>query len=332
MQMDEEIRAFIEQSTLLFIVSRNADGKLDVSPRGGQPGVLTVAGDDRLLLPDYRGNNRLDTIGNILGDPVVALALLRKGSNAFLKILATASVSTEPADLAEFPADENRPVSVVVVNPSVATVVDSDAFGNAGFWIDPDHRKPPLDILAILRRQTEQHISTGYQPVMRDHAGEQLLVEQGLRAAYGVVEPVVQQKSFNVIGSESLRFLIDARFAVVAFNTHDNRIDLRLVGRSDDLMHEENRAALSLRLDGAGMDGALRPGAELGVLAVEPGRCENLRINGTVALAQDLPSQTLHITRRRYSATAPALFRDRGSGISRKRRPGPDAGHSPARL
>lgn len=294
MHMDEQTRAFIEHSTLLFVVSRNADGKLDVSPRGGQPGVLTVARDGRLLLPDYRGNNRLDTIGNILGDPVVALALLRKGSDAFLKILATASVSTEAADLAEFPADENRPVCVIVLEPTVATIVESDAFEKAGFWIDPELRKPPLDILAILRRQTEQHLGTGHKPVMRDEAGEQLLVLQGLRSAYGVVEPVVRRKSFNVIGSESLRFLVDARFAVIAYNTHDNEIDLQLVGRYEELLWEQDRPELALRLDGVG-SGAFRPGGELGILAVEPGRCENLRINGTVALAQDPLSETLHI-------------------------------------
>src|SRR5690606_4909515 len=109
--MNGEIRDFITGSTLLFIASRNAQGALDVSPRGGQPTVLRVTEAGELLLPDYRGNRRLDTIGNLLGNPEVALIVLNRGAERFLRIHGTGRVSFEESHIAAFPADESLPIS-----------------------------------------------------------------------------------------------------------------------------------------------------------------------------------------------------------------------------
>ena len=83
--MDDRTRAFIEKSTLLFIASRNEKGAMDVSPRGGQPSVLRLRPDGRLLLPDYVGNRRLDTIGNVLSNPDVALVLINRRCHDYLR-------------------------------------------------------------------------------------------------------------------------------------------------------------------------------------------------------------------------------------------------------
>src|SRR5690606_25228968 len=110
-------------------------------PRGGQPSVVRLRADGSLLLPDYVGNKRLDTIGNILSNPDVALLLLNRHADTYLRIAARATVSQNEQDIAAFPADDNRPLSVMVLTPTKMEFVKSEAFRKSGFWIDPSERK-----------------------------------------------------------------------------------------------------------------------------------------------------------------------------------------------
>lgn len=130
--MDLEMVDFIEDATLLFIASQSPEGKVDVSPRGGQPRVLWRDDEGRLLLPDYMGNRRLDTIGNVLGRPEVVLVVLRRGADRFLRLRVRAEVSTREADIAMFPADRDRPMTVLTFTPHAAEFVESPAFDRAG--------------------------------------------------------------------------------------------------------------------------------------------------------------------------------------------------------
>ncbi|MFX4296261.1 pyridoxamine 5'-phosphate oxidase family protein [Pseudosulfitobacter pseudonitzschiae] len=82
------------------------EGHLDVTPRGGQPSVITVDAAGRWLLPDYRGNRRLDTIGNLLSNPEIALMVLNQGNSKVLSVSGTAEPSFSPEDLRAFPEDE----------------------------------------------------------------------------------------------------------------------------------------------------------------------------------------------------------------------------------
>jgi PPOX class probable FMN-dependent enzyme len=107
-------RAFIEAAPFAALATNGPDG-LDCSPRGDAPGFVTVADDKTLLLPDRRGNNRIDSLRNILNDPRVALLFLIPGIGETLRVNGRAAISTAPDLLARFAIDGRAPRSVLVI-------------------------------------------------------------------------------------------------------------------------------------------------------------------------------------------------------------------------
>ncbi len=281
--MDARARSFIEKSTLLFIASRNAEGVMDVSPRGGQPMVVRLRDDGNLLLPDYIGNKRLDTIGNVLSNPNVALLLLNRNCAQYLRIAAHAAVSQADRDIAAFPADENRPLSVMVLTPSKLEFIDSEAFRRSGFWIDPADRKPSLDALDIFSRDKQWQAERGNKPVPRDADGESRLADAGLRAFYGTPSQIVQTKGYDVPSPGFMAFIGDASFIVLTREREDGELMIELLGGEPlraDLATNDPCFLLDIGDDETGWIAGSRS-AECAVLAVEPGRCDSLRLNGT---------------------------------------------------
>ncbi|WP_455296990.1 2Fe-2S iron-sulfur cluster-binding protein [Brucella pituitosa] len=281
--MNDSERSFIEKATLLFIASRSAEGAMDVSPRGGQPCVVRIRADGSLLLPDYVGNKRLDTIGNILSNPNVALVLLNKQTDAYLHVIAHATFSQSEDDIAAFPADDNRPLSIMVLKPSRMEFIQSDAFRKSGFWIDPTERKPPLDVLDIYARDSKWQIENGSGPIIRDTESEHRLAQAGLREFYGTPSPIVQTKAYNIAGPGFMSFIDQAAFIVFAYETESGEIVIELVGGAP--LHADyttNRQSFLLGMSGRhGTQGKAIPhSGKYAVLAAEPGRCENIRLNG----------------------------------------------------
>lgn len=280
--MDDRTRAFIQRSTLLFIASRNPGGGMDISPRGGQPCVLRIAADGRLLLPDYVGNRRLDTIGNLLAHPDVALLLLNRGSDEYLRISARAEVSQHADDIAAFPSDENRPLSVIVLKPEAFELVGSTAFRDSGFWVGPSGRKPPLEVLEIYASDGRWQAEGGRKPVLYDAAAESRLAATGLRDFYGTPGPLVQTKVYEVPGPGFMGFINAARFIAFAHENAEGGIVIDLAGsplRSD---LDANSASLTLDFQHEGLAVSPMPhAAGFALLAVEPGRSDSIRVNGT---------------------------------------------------
>jgi ferredoxin-NADP reductase/predicted pyridoxine 5'-phosphate oxidase superfamily flavin-nucleotide-binding protein len=277
--MDAGIRAFIENATLLFIASKSPEGALDVSPRGGQPSVLWADDQDRLLLPDYMGNRRLDTIGNLLGNPQVAVALLSRGADRYLSIQADAHVSTRPEDIAIFPADQNRPMSAIVLIPRSLDFVQTPAFRRAGFWLDPSQRKPPLDMMGYYYSDKALHKDQGRPPVSKPSMEENRLVQSGIREIYGTPSEVVRTKVYDVIGPGGLAFIDEASFVVLASETTDGTIRLDLAGASP-LALNPSANSHSFRLQLPAESAGVRAAGECAIIAMVPGRLEALRMNG----------------------------------------------------
>ncbi len=280
--MDDYTCSFIEKSTLLFIASRNAEGAMDVSPRGGQPSVVRLRADGSLLLPDYVGNRRLDTIGNVLSNPDVALVLLNRRCEEYLRVAARATVSRSEEDIAAFPADENRPLSVIVLTPTLMEFVPSRAFARSCFWIDPADKKPPLDVLDIYARDGRWQADGGRKPVLYDAAAESRLAAAGLRDFYGPPSPLVQTKVYNTAGPGFMGFIDDARFIVFAHESDTGEILMDLVGGSPlRLDPDTNRQSLLLDVSHEGSAAsATQHSATFALLAAEPGRSDNIRLNG----------------------------------------------------
>ncbi|CAO3418041.1 pyridoxamine 5'-phosphate oxidase family protein [Azospirillum endophyticum] len=107
-------RALIEASPF-FILATCGPGGLDASPRGDGPGFVRVADDRTLLIPDRRGNNRIDSLRNILADPRVGLLFLVPGLNETLRVNGRAVIDTDPALCESFAVDGKVPKSVLVV-------------------------------------------------------------------------------------------------------------------------------------------------------------------------------------------------------------------------
>lgn len=284
--MDAGIRDFIESSTLLFIASQSPEGTLDVSPRGGQPFVLWPDDQGRLLLPDYMGNRRLDTIGNVLGNPEVVLALLSRGAGRFLRIRAHASVSTREEDISIFPADQNRPMSAMVLTPRSMEFVETEAFSRARFWLDPSERKSPLDMMGYYYFDKAMHRDAGRPHVPKSAAEEARLVDAGVRDIYGGSSEVVRTKVYDAVGPGGLAFIDEAHFIVLASEAAEGGILLDLLG-DGPLVLDPTANRQSFRLGLPAEVAGLRSAGECAVLAAVPGRCEALRMNGPYREADD---------------------------------------------
>ena len=107
-------RSFIDASPFAALATAGPEG-LDCTPRGDLPGFVRVHDERTLMLPDRRGNNRVDSLRNIIRDPRVALLFLIPGSGNTLRVNGRAHISADPALLASFAIDGKAPRSVIVV-------------------------------------------------------------------------------------------------------------------------------------------------------------------------------------------------------------------------
>ncbi len=107
-------RAMIEASPFMMLASSGPEG-LDVTPRGDPAGFVHVVDDKTLLIPDRRGNNRIDTLRNIIRDDRVALLFLIPGVGETLRVNGRATISVAPALIERFPYRGTLPRSVLVV-------------------------------------------------------------------------------------------------------------------------------------------------------------------------------------------------------------------------
>ncbi|WP_198373586.1 pyridoxamine 5'-phosphate oxidase family protein [Roseomonas rosulenta] len=147
-----EYRRLIEASPFLVLATAGPEG-LDCSPRGDAQGLVRIGDDRTLLLPDRRGNNRADSLRNIIRDPRVALLFLIPGSGTTLRVNGRAHVSVAPDLLASFAVEGAAPRCVVVVEVAEVYFQCARAVLRAGLWdpgrhVDPASLPTPGAILA----------------------------------------------------------------------------------------------------------------------------------------------------------------------------------------
>ena len=114
-RLDKHCRAFIARSPFLVIASADPSGRCDASPKGDAPGFVQVLDDETLLIPDRLGNNRIDTIGNLLTRPGVGLIFFVPGINETLRINGRARVTIEAALLEPLAVNRKVPRSGILV-------------------------------------------------------------------------------------------------------------------------------------------------------------------------------------------------------------------------
>ena len=133
-------RAFIEAAPFAMLATCGPDG-LDASPRGDPAGFVVVEDEKTLLLPDRRGNNRMDSLQNVLADPRVALLFLVPGVGETLRVNGTARISVDPALLERFAMDGKLPRSVLIIDVQTVYFQCSRALLRSRLW-DPATQVP----------------------------------------------------------------------------------------------------------------------------------------------------------------------------------------------
>ena len=152
-------RAFIEASPFCALATSGPEG-LDCSPRGDRPGFVRIASERTLHLPDRRGNNRTDSLKNIIRDPHVALLFLIPGCNETLRVNGRAHLSIQPHLLESFAVEEKAPRSVMVIEVDTVYFQCARALLRSELWNPQKHvdrKSLPTagEILAALSEQRE---------------------------------------------------------------------------------------------------------------------------------------------------------------------------------
>jgi len=132
-RLDTHCRAFIAASPFLILATRGAAGA-DCSPRGDRPGFVVVEDDSTLLLPDRRGNNRIDSLKNVVENPAVGLIFLVPGVHETLRVNGRARISVDPALLARFAVEGKEPRTVLVVTVREAFIQCARALVRSDLW------------------------------------------------------------------------------------------------------------------------------------------------------------------------------------------------------
>jgi PPOX class probable FMN-dependent enzyme len=151
-----EYAAFINASPFVALATGGPDG-FDCSPRGDRPGFVRIADPGTLMMPDRRGNNRADSLKNVIDDPRVGLLFLAPGSGTTLRVNGRAHISID-AGLCESFAMEGKPArSVLVVAVEKVYFQCARAIHRAELWnakrhVDPKSLPTPGRILEVTSR------------------------------------------------------------------------------------------------------------------------------------------------------------------------------------
>ena len=150
--MTAHYRRLIEASPFAALATVGPEG-VDCSPRGDKPGFVRIADDKTLMMPDRRGNNRIDSLRNIVRDPRCAFLFLLPGSGTTMRVNGRAHLSVDPDLLASFAVDEKAPRTVIVLEIGELYFQCARAILRSELWnpdrhIDPTTLPTPGEILA----------------------------------------------------------------------------------------------------------------------------------------------------------------------------------------
>jgi PPOX class probable FMN-dependent enzyme len=134
-KLDQHCRKFISLSPFLCLGTAGEDGH-DVTPRGDRPGFVHVLDDVTLAVPDWPGNNRLDSLTNILSNPNVGMLLLIPGVDETLRINGTAEIRMDSDLLARWEVNGKRPRSALVITVVEAFLHCGKALIRSRLWHD----------------------------------------------------------------------------------------------------------------------------------------------------------------------------------------------------
>ncbi|MDI1265996.1 MAG: pyridoxamine 5'-phosphate oxidase family protein [bacterium] len=151
-------RSMMDKSPFVALATCGPEG-LDCSPRGDAPGFVRVHDEKTLMMPDRRGNNRCDSLRNIVRDPRIALLYLIPGSGSTLRVNGRAHLSADPALLDSFKTEGRAPRTVIVMAVEEIYFQCARAIVRSDLWNSEKHVNPkslptPGQILACMSDNT----------------------------------------------------------------------------------------------------------------------------------------------------------------------------------
>ena len=135
-RLDRHCRRFIELSPFAVIATAGADGRVDCSPRGDPAGFVAILDDRTVLLPDRLGNNRADSLRNILENPHVGLLFMIPGVDETLRLNGRATLTTDPARLEPLSVRGRAPRSGLVVEVEEVFLQCTKALVRSRLWAE----------------------------------------------------------------------------------------------------------------------------------------------------------------------------------------------------
>lgn len=175
---------FLGSCRLLVLATADAEGRVDVSPRGDRAGALLQAHRDAWWFADRPGNRRVDSLGNLLARPQIALLALRPGSARCVRIEGLARPSTDAAIRSALAVDGRVPHLAVRVLPAVLEDIHSAALGRFDHW-PPTAIAHDLDPPTIFRDHVRRSGARGAQAtLLRAAVSVPGMVRKGLQADY----------------------------------------------------------------------------------------------------------------------------------------------------
>ena len=173
-RIDVNCRSFIAHSTFVLIGTASASGACDVSPKGGPPGFVQVLDERRLAIPDLLGNNRLDSILNLLENPGIGLLFVIPGLDETLRVNGRAWAVRDDDVLDACTTAGRRPKVAIGVEVAEAYIHCAKAFRRGSLW-KPEGWPDRADMPTIAC-------------MLRDHLGDQTLdpalIETALEDSY----------------------------------------------------------------------------------------------------------------------------------------------------
>lgn len=175
--IDMHAAAFIMRAPYMCLGTQSGSGTADVSPRGDAPGFVRVLDNKTLAIPDRPGNNRLDSLTNIISNPQVGLLFMIPGYEETMRVNGSAVVTQAPSLLASMAVQGREPLAAIVVEVSEVFIHCAKALRRSRLWdasLHQDRREMP-SLMRIIADQT------GAAPTT---SAEQTKLDADLEAAY----------------------------------------------------------------------------------------------------------------------------------------------------
>ena len=170
-RLDAHMSRFISLSPMCLVATADAAGKQDVTPRGDPPGAFKVLDEHTVALADRPGNNRLDTLRNLLENPEIALIFLLPGTNETVRLAGTARLSVDPALLESMAVQGKVPKCAIVVSVRQAYLHCAKALLRSRLWTG-DYAQPKGAFPSISRMVGDQIGLSEEEKAQREAATE----------------------------------------------------------------------------------------------------------------------------------------------------------------